>query len=396
MILYEFEGKELLAANGISIPASVLLGSPGEDFRLRFPVVLKAQVMSGKRKDAGGIVICEKIPDFKFQISNLFGKTINNERVRKVLVEEKVAYSEPQYYLSISYDTDTRGPVLTISSSGGIGIEERGEVQTFPIDPMTQTVIPSKEGIQAGSPIGSGMTVIGDNLVNKLIHLFFAQDMLLLEINPLVKANGNWVALDAKIKLDDCAAGRHEWKFAPRSAPGHVPTENEIAAKEIDEGDYRGTAGSTYFDLAGDIAILASGGGASLTAMDALIKSGGRPANYTEYSGNPPKEKVAKLTQIVLSRPNIRGLWVVGAVANFTDIYETLSGFLEALRKTRPAPKYPIVIRRGGPRDKEAFEMLKEVKEFDLHLFGEETSITESAKIMSDLAKKYVATTKGR
>jgi succinyl-CoA synthetase beta subunit len=138
---------------------------------------------------------------------------------------------------------------------------------------------------------------------------------------------------------------------------------------------------------------MSSGGGASLTAMDALIKNGGKPANYTEYSGNPSKEKVQKLTKVVLSKPDLHGLWIVGAVANFTDVYETLSGIIEGLRETEKELgrkfDFPIVIRRGGPRDKEAFEMLRQVKDFDLHLYGEETSISQSAEIMARLAKEY-------
>jgi len=226
------------------------------------------------------------------------------------------------------------------------------------------------------------------------LKAFFDNDCLLLEINPLVESAGKLIALDAKVNLDDTAGGRHKERLLPtRSIPGHISSKNEIEAKKIDENDYRGTAGSTYFDLDGDIAVLASGGGASLTAMDALLATGGSPANYTEYSGNPPKEKVEKLSKIVLSKKNLHALWVVGAIANFTDIYETLSGFLDALRKINPKPDYPIVIRRGGPNDKKAFEMLKKNKDFDLHLYGQETTITESAKIVAGLAKNYAATT---
>ncbi len=236
---------------------------------------------------------------------------------------------------------------------------------------------------------------IPDELVNKLINLFFDNDATLLEINPLIKTKaGEFMALDAKIKLDDSALGRHkDWDFPPRSAPGHTPTKREIEAKKIDEGDYKGVAGSAFFDIDGDIAVMSSGGGASLTAMDALIKNGGRPANYTEYSGNPSKEKVQKLTKVVLSKPDLNGLWIVGAVANFTDVYETLSGIVEGLRQAQSELNtkfdFPIVIRRGGPRDKEAFEMLRQVKDFDLHLYGEETSISQSAEIMAKLAKEY-------
>lgn len=368
MILYEFEGKKLLQDAGIKIPQSQLVSSPQDQINIPPPLVLKAQVLSGKRKEVGGVAIINQKSNIKNKISDLFQKIINGEKVEKVLVEELVKYNGLEYYVSISYDSDSHGPILTISKAGGTGVEER-KVEASNHD-------------------------LPKELLDKLMNLFLEQDCLLLEINPLVQdKNGEWIALDAKIKLDDTAVGRHpEWNFEPRSVPGHTITHREIEAKKIDEGDYRGTAGSTYFDLPGSIAILASGGGASLTAMDALIKYEGKPANYTEYSGNPPKEKVAKLTQIVLSKPNLHGLFVVGAVANFTDIYETLSGFLEGLRQAQAKLgtklDFPIVIRRGGPRDKEAFAMLRKVKDFDLHLYGEETSITEAAKIMARLAAK--------
>lgn len=375
MILYEFEGKDILKKYGISVPDSQLVTSTKEKIKIKAPYIVKAQVLSGKRKIAGGIG--ERVED-------VLGKVVNKEKVEKVLVEEKVEHDQ-EYYLSISYDTNVRGAILTFSSSGGTGIEER-RAETATINPITYDFNFSKNSKVPATIL---------KIIPKLIEIFFTCDLLLLEINPLViNKSGEVVALDAKVKTDDNALVKHPtWDYPPRSIPGHAPTEREINAKKIDEGDYRGTAGSTYFDLSGNIAILASGGGASLTAMDALIKTSGKPANYTEYSGNPPKEKVEKLTKIVLSKPNLKGLWIVGAVANFTDIYQTLSGFLEALRKITPKPKYPIVIRRGGPHDKEAFEMLRKVKDFDLHLYGQEISMTQSAKIMAKESKKYATTT---
>lgn len=383
MILYEYEGKRLLAEAGVAVPRSELLESADQAVKLRFPLVLKTQVLSGKRAEAGGIVVVNKQSELEKSLGELFSKVVNQEKAEKVLAEEKQDF-EKEVYLSISYDTDTRSSVLAVSEQGGTGIEERG-VKMYPIDPVERRVK------------GEGESVKFENqeLLKKLIKLFFEQDCLLLEINPLIRTRrGEWVALDAKLKLDDAALGRHkDWNFPPRSAPGHLPTKNEIKAKKIDEGDYRGVAGSTYFDLPGDIAVLASGGGASLAAMDALIKAGGKPANYTEYGGNPPREKVAKLTKIVLDKPNLNGLWVVGALANFTNIYETLSGFIEGLREAQKSLRkefdFPIVIRRAGPKDREARKMLNEVKDFDLHVYGEETSIIESAVIMARLAKEY-------
>lgn len=404
MILFEYEGKKLLEDAGISVPNSQLVNSLDNTVNLNYPLVLKAQVLSGKRADAGGIIFVEEIKDSltpasqaRFKIKDLLGKTINKEKVEKVLVEEK-AQIEKEYYVSISYNTDTRGPILTVSESGGTGVEERGvnkyQVSTLKYQAGEDCVEFDNYGTIDG---------IDKETINKLIQVFFEQDCLLLEVNPLIKTgSGEWMALDAKIKLDDFAKPRHkDWEFPPRSAPGHTPTKGEIEAKKIDEGDYRGTAGSSYFDIeGGDIAVLSSGGGVSLTALDALINNGGKPANFTEYSGNPPKEKVAKLTKIVLDKPNIHGLWVIGTVvANFTDIYVTLSGFVEGLKEAQDELGYkfdfPIVIRRGGPRVEEAYEMLKQNKEFNFHLQGEETSIAQSAKTMAELAKNYELREKG-
>ena len=126
--------------------------------------------------------------------------------------------------------------------------------------------------------------------------------------------------------------------------------------------------------------------------MDSLIASGGKPANFVEHSGNPPAYKLETLTKIVLNKPGINGLWFVGGTANFTDIYETLKGFLDGLRSIKPKPNFPIVIRRGGPRDKEAFEMLEKAKKeegFDFTLYGSDTSMTSTAKIIVQKVNEF-------
>ena len=225
-------------------------------------------------------------------------------------------------------------------------------------------------------------------------RVFQKHDARLVEINPLIETEDEeFFAADAKIILDDDADFRQtDTNFPPRDVLGKKPTKSELAAKEIDANDHRGSAGSTYIELDGNIAVIAAGGGGSLVNMDALMALGGKPANYTEHSGNPPREKLEKLSKIILSKKGLSGVWFVGATANFTDIYETLSGFVAALRSIKPKPKYPIVIRRGGPRYKEAFKMLEEVKKkegFDFHIFGPETPMTSTARTIVDLANKF-------
>jgi succinyl-CoA synthetase beta subunit len=157
--------------------------------------------------------------------------------------------------------------------------------------------------------------------------------------------------------------------------------------KKIDEGEayYRGTAGK-YIEMDGDIAILFSGGGASIANMDALIKCGLKPANYTEYSGNPPREKVAALAKIVLSKPGLRGLWIAGGVANFTNIADTFAGIVDAIDEVKPT--YPIVERRAGPSEEEGMRIMRECAErnnLHMELFGKEMSMSDSAKVLAEM-----------
>jgi len=273
MLLYEYEGKELFKTLGINVPQSQLLESADQKVILQAPLVFKAQVLSGKRAQAGGIIAIDNGQLTMDKLKQLFDSTINGEKVEKVLVEQVVDI-EKEYYLSFSYSTERRGAVLTFGT-GGTGVEEKG-AQTVSIEDLPEEL---------------------KDTAKKLWEVFTKYDLELAEINPLVvDKNGQVWALDAKIILDDDADFRREIKFPQRNLFGRPPTEAEIEARKIDEGDHRGTAGSVYWDLDGDIAVIAAGGGGSIVNMDALIIYGGKPANYTEHSGNPPREKLKRLT----------------------------------------------------------------------------------------------------
>ena len=383
MILYEHEGKTLLRQTGLKTPHSQLLTLTSPPPKNFVPLVLKAQTLIGKRARNGGVVKVHKPRELASVLAAMFNRRINDAPIETILAEEWIDYKQA-WYLSLAYNTSPRGLVLSWSADGGTGIEERG-AESVIINPLAPQLPTIKN--------------IPPSLLRSLLELFLQEDCLLLEINPLVFGWGSdgekdWYALDAKVRLDDTAAARHLTRTYPPRAEHLATTARELAAKQIDASDYRGVAGSTYFDLSGDIAILASGGGASLLAVDALVVSGGAPANYTEYSGNPTREKVEKLTELVLDKPHLNGLWVVGAMANFTDIFETLSGVLGGLRRVRSVCgrplNFPIVVRRGGPRAAEAFALLQSATDFDFHLFGPEISISKSAKLMTKLARAHM------
>lgn len=353
MRLREHEGKDLFKKYGIEIPRGIVISDPSHMPNYKGQTYVKVQVLSGDRKRAGGIIAATDSDEAKAAAKKLIGKIILKEKVEKVLVEDAIEH-EREYYVSFSFDGAARGPVLALNGRGGSGIEK---AQLAPVDLMWG--LPdffARDALRAAKfPKDDWNGLI--HLIQKLWRLVTVEYALLAEINPLFKTKDNrFVAGDAKIILDD-------EKLNPNK--------------------------KHYIEMDGDIAILASGGGASMLNMDALMRAGGRPANYTEYSGNPPADVVRDLTRRVLSKPGLKGCWVVGAAANFTDIYTTLSGFLEGLRTTTPKPTYPIVIRRDGPRRKEAFNMLREVdaKEgLDFHLFDSETPMIATAKIMVDLA----------
>jgi len=173
---------------------------------------------------------------------------------------------------------------------------------------------------------------------------------------------------------------------------GRLPTEREIEAKKIDEGEayYRGTAGK-YIEMDGDIALILNGGGASIANMDAIIAQNLKPANYTEYSGNPPREKVHALAKVVLSKPGIRALWMCGVVANFTNMKETFLGIIDVLDELKPA--YPIVVRRDGPESAEAIQLVEECAKrnnLNLKIFNKDMSMTESAKVLAQALEKNI------
>ncbi len=359
MILTEHEAKLLLEAQGVPTPKRELLEiAAATDFSpvsngFSYPAMVKAQVLHGNRAqqhlvfkvtdDAAYTAACSQL----LHAHDQFGSPITH-----VTVEECVESSR-LCYLALLYDTGLRKLVAQYSSEGGVGMDDRGA--TLITTPLSAQTPPSE------FPPAPELL----SLLQKVWHVFTSNDAVLLEINPAALVGDTWMCLDCKLELEDVAQYRHpEWQAYPvRSALGRAPTAREEQAHAVSRSDHRGVAGESFFEFSGGtFGVLASGGGASTLVMDALLAEGLRPANYTEYSGNPTREKVAALTRVVLSIPNLHGLFVVGSNANFTDIYETVGGVLDGLLETAYVddPHFVVYVRRGGPRWQEAFDMVKE------------------------------------
>lgn len=397
MNLFEYEGKTILSKYHIPVPKGAVFGFANEAALAvsSYPVMVKAQVASGGRGKAGAVKSASNELELKETINSILRLKFGKEIVKSVLVEELLPI-EKEYYLSAIYDTKSRAPAILFSPEGGMDIEETKSLllAVYDLTDFYGSLERVSEKILPLVPEKQRFAL--KNVIKALMNAFMESDARQIEINPLViTKDGRFVAADAKVTLDEDATFRHEeWTFLEeRNLLGLPPTERERAARKIDSGAlaYRGTA-SKYIEMDGDIGVLFSGGGASITNMDALIKEGGKPANYTEYSGNPAREKVAALARVVMSKPGLKGLWICGGVANFTQIDETLGGIVDALREVKP--KYPIVVRRAGPGEKEGQRIMEEAAEnlgLTLKFFGAETPMGDTAKILINLTHGHTA-----
>jgi succinyl-CoA synthetase beta subunit len=398
MKLYEFEGKKLFERVGIPTPPGTVVSSPEEAAGLaaRYGgVMAKAQVLRGHRGQQHAVLACADDAQLAEAVRSLLGRDLAGEKIERVLVEQRLDVAR-EIYASVTYVG--MSPAVVVSASGGIDVEQacsqsQDNVVVEPIDilrglePEHAAAIARRVGLDGS---------LSDVLV-KLYRLFVDFDATLAEINPLVQTkSGEWIAADAKIELDDDAMYRQAALSLPeRLSSGRAPTRLEQLALDNDRTDTRGSAGRMFYQLDGDIVVLASGGGTSVEALDTLCLLGGRPAVFTEYSGNPTPEKVKGLTKIALMHPGpIHAVWVVGGRANFTDIYETLiGGIMGGIRETPTFDKAtPILIRRAGPRDEEAFATLHKIQNeegYRLFLRGMATSVADSARMVIHQAQKH-------
>lgn len=375
MKLIEHDAKKILKEAGILIPPTFiddllpLNVAPNEIRRVfRSPGYLKAQVVSGRRYRRGLVVRVDEFSDMESILRELQLK-IGGEPCAGFLCEAELKHVGERF---ISFDLDRELGVWRFSWSqqGGVTV-----AHAFSFD--------------NSSDIPGPLRPFFDEF-KKLLSFKSMADALHVEINPLAEtADGQLIALDAKIELDDAAAFRHtEWSSFHRLPEiGRVLNERELAYQTLTEqAGHRGTFGK-YLEMDGDIALILSGGGASLVALDALDRAGGRAANYCEMSGNPDPALVRQAADIVFSRPGLKAIWIAGSFANFTDIAATIRATLQAVDDDRL--RIPIVIRRDGPNadqaEQESIAWAKE-RSVQLQFHRADVSLEESAKrLMSSL-----------
>src|SRR5438128_12625688 len=127
MKLFEYESKALAQNLGINTPRGGLASTPDEarDIHKRIggEAVIKAQVLVAGRGKAGGIKFGSKPEETRDRASEILSMTIKGEKVKKVLVEQKLAIKK-ELFGSIVLDSVNKCQMVLASDQGGIDIEE--------------------------------------------------------------------------------------------------------------------------------------------------------------------------------------------------------------------------------------------------------------------------------
>ena len=385
MELFEFEAKSLLKKYGLTVPHFYDLldtWAPAYDVN-KFPAMAKVQILQGGRGKRGGV----KLVNDRGELNAFIDKTrltkFDGETTDKILIEEPITEQKKNLYVSLSFLYPYKAPVLTVNNQGGVEVDQAAsESQTFPIDVINHTYDEAKVEQFLGLADSERETFRGT--IKTLIECFITEDCRLIEINPLtLTTDDRLLALDAKIMTDDRASVRHSNRNSKLNQERKEQSLSELERSVIELNSRAELGGSPcrYVELNGDVALLLSGGGASLLVFEQLLTANLKPGNYSEYSGNPRREKVEALTRVILSKPQQRGLLIAGGVANFTQIDESMAGVAAALVDFKPS--YPIVIRRGGPGEEQAKEIMTKLAashKLDLTWFGSETPLSEAVK----------------
>jgi succinyl-CoA synthetase beta subunit len=366
--LHEYQGKAVLAANGFKIPRGRAVSNPDDAViaakQLGGQVVAKIQAWTTGRAGIGGVAFAKKPADVRGHVARMLSMKVGQFPVETVLVEENVDI-EREFFLSLVIDDAARAPVIIFAAGGGTGIEERAvstrriscDVKTGPIDSALREAVNSCH-------LQPKQAEEFSEVIRKVFAAGRSVEARSLEINPLVLTkNGDFVAVDCRITIDDYAVTRHpELKIEIAREFDHPPTALERVAYAVERNDHRGTF---YFAQLATSAPKASkglagfhgaGGGGSMMSMDAIVNAGFTIANFTDTSGNPSASKVYRAARIILAQPDLVGYFGSGSGVASQEQYWSAYGLAKAFWELDL--DIPAVIRLGGNGEDRAVEIL--------------------------------------
>ena len=361
MNLHEFQAKQLLRERGLAVPDGVLVEHP-EAAReacarlggTRWAV--KAQVHSGGRGKAGGVVLVDSPEQAERETRRLLGSRLvtlqsgpDGLPVGSVLIERPTAI-ERELYLSLLVDRASERLLFVASAAGGMDIEtvaaETPErILRVQMHPVVGFQPYKARRLGFGLGLDEAQIKALGTLMDGLYRLFVDTDASLIEINPLVVTDtGELLALDAKITLDDNALMRHPALAALRDPSQEDPREAAARAHDLN-----------YISLDGNIGCMVNGAGLAMATMDLIKLQGGRPANFLDVGGGATAARVAEAFKLILSDPKVASILVniFGGIVRCDLIAE---GIIQAVREV--GVSVPIVVRLEGTNAPQGLQLL--------------------------------------
>jgi succinyl-CoA synthetase beta subunit len=354
MNLHEYQAKELFARYGLPVLPGQVAATPEEAADIAASiggtVVLKAQVLTGGRGKAGGVKLAHSPEEALEKAREILGLTIKGHPVRKVLVA-KAAEIARELYLSVVLDRAARQPLVMLSAEGGVEIEE--VAKTSPEKIVRYHI--GESGLRAYqaralfAPLLKDAKLVAQatDILLKLWNVYRDGDCSLAEINPLaITPEGQVLALDAKVTLDDNAEFRHRewstWRDPAEETPG------ARLAREF---------GLSYVKLQGDIGCVVNGAGLAMATMDLVKHYGGEPANFLDIGGSSNPDKVTAALKIITGDSHVRAILfnIFGGITRCDDVARGIVQSLEA------SPlNVPLVIRLTGTNEEQARKILSD------------------------------------
>ena len=339
MNIVEFEAKAWLRNAGLRTPLGHVL-QPGDDSLPAGAVVLKAQVAEGGRGKRGLVLPLEAgAPDAAATLRRLRERMVALGHAAPVVLAEQAVEIRQECYAAWDIDDVAQDYVFRFSPRGGVDVESlASEVCSLHFAPSQTPVAHQFVDffVQAGL---EGRTVGAMcRFACAAWRVFVHNDAQLLEINPLaVLPDGDAMALDAKLDLDDNARPRHADWAGLYSA--------RLADRESTELERRAAAdGFTFVELDGEVAILAGGAGIGMAILDILADAGMPAANFADASGGSGVDVFEALGRITFeraARDDVRAILMYFTLAA-TSVANVVRG-LERLLDAAPPPK-PLVI----------------------------------------------------
>lgn len=362
MDLYEYQARELFAAHGVPVLAGIVARTPDEAYEAAQKLladndllVVKAQVKIGGRGKAGGVKLARSAEEAREKAEAILGMDIKGHTVHSVLIAAGADIAE-EFYFSILLDRSERRELALCSAQGGMDIETLAREHP---EALARVGLDPKVGIDedvAAQILGeagfnrSHIEKLAPVLV-KLWDTYRGEDATLVEVNPLVLTEqGDVLALDGKVSLDNNAAFRHpeHAAFADKSAQDP----REAMAKE---------AGLNYVRLEGQVGVIGNGAGLVMSTLDVVALAGEewgvKPANFLDIGGGASAEVMAKGLDVILGDDQVRSVFV-NVFGGITACDQVARGIVGALEALGDAASKPLVVRLDGNKVEEGRAIL--------------------------------------